>query len=226
MQNILNCLVRAPVFEKLTDADRTELVSRASRKIHERGEFICWQGEPWPNVAYIASGQAEWVMVSPEGKRQVVFRLGSCDVVWGHTIFDDQPMPASLEVIQKAEILIWPREVIVPIVSRNAQAVWETGRVLVNYMRHVREVVYGFAFHPVAGRLARLLLTHYQHEDGNSAPRDLTLDQMANTVGTTRELISRTLHRFADEGLIRINRVELAFLDREKLELLAGGNEQ
>jgi CRP-like cAMP-binding protein len=62
--------------------------------------------------------------------------------------------------------------------------------------------------------------------DGKSAPRDLSLDQMADTVGTTRELVSRTLHRFADEGLIQISRMELAFLDREKLESLAGGNEQ
>jgi CRP/FNR family transcriptional regulator len=226
MQTALDCLSRAPVFEKLSDADRAELVSRASRKIQERGETICWQGEPWPNVAYIASGQAEWVMLSPEGKRQVVFKLGACDVVWGHSIFDDQPMPASLEVTQRAEFLLWPREVVIPIVSRHPEAVWETGRVLVNYMRRVREVVYGFAFHPVAGRLARLLLTHYQHAQGDSAPRDLTLDQMADTVGTTRELVSRTLHRFADEGLIRVNRVELTFLDREKLETLAGGNER
>lgn len=226
MQTALDCLSRALVFEKLSDADRADLVSRARLKVHERGESICWQGELWPNVAYIASGRVEWVIVSPEGKRQVVFKLGACDVVWGHTIFDDQPMPASLEVTQRAEILFWPREAVVPIVSRNAQAVWETGRVLVNYMRHVREVVYGFAFHPVAGRLARLLLTHYQHAEGDAAPRDLTLDQMADTIGTTRELVSRTLHRFADEGLIRVNRVELAFLDREKLESLAGGNER
>jgi CRP/FNR family transcriptional regulator len=226
MQITLDCLARAPVFEKLPDADRAELVSRASRKVQERGETICWQGEPWPYVAFIASGQAEWVMLSPEGKRQVVFTLGACDAVWGHTIFDDQPMPASLEVTQRAELLLWPREIIVPIVSRHPEAVWETGRVLVTYMRHVREVVYGFAFHPVAGRLARLLLTHYQHAQGDSAPRDLTLDQMADTVGTTRELVSRTLHRFASEGLIRVNRVELTFLDREKLETLAGGNER
>ncbi len=226
MQTALDCLSHALVFEKLSDADRAELVRRASRKVQERGEFICWQGEPWAYVGYIVSGQAEWVMLSPEGKRQVVFKLGACDVVWGHTIFDDQPMPASLEATQRTELLLWPREIIIPIVSRHPEAIWETGRALVNYMRHVREVVYGFAFHPVAGRLARLLLTHYQHAQGDSAPRDLTRDQMADTVGTTRELVSRTLHRFADEGLIRVNRVELAFLDRERLETIAGGDER
>jgi CRP-like cAMP-binding protein len=45
---------------------------------------------------------------------------------------------------------------------------------------------------------------------------------MADTIGTTRELVSRTLHRFADQGMIKINRVEFVFMDREQLETLAG----
>ena len=75
------------------------------------------------------------------------------------------------------------------------------------------------AFAWAAGTLAISLAT-------DRSPRNLTLDQMADTVGTTRELVSRTLHPFADEGLIRVNRVELAFLDRERLESLAGGSER
>lgn len=165
-------------------------------------------------------------MLSPEGRRQVVFKLNPCEVVWGHSVVDNLPMPASLEVREDAVLYLWERETILPILLRNAEAAWDVSLILTQYMRRVREVVYGFAFHPVAGRLARLLLSHYTHVDGKSAPRDLSLDQMADTVGTTRELVSRTLHRFADEGLIQISRMELAFLDRVKLESLAGGNEQ
>jgi len=224
MQTTLDCLARAPVFEKLSDADRAELVGRASRKVRERGETICWQGETWPYVAYIASGRLEWAMLSPEGRRQVVFALRPCEVVWGHSVVDGLPMPASLEVREDAVLYLWERDAILPVIQKNAQAAWDVSHILINYMRNVREVVYGFAFHPVAGRLARLLLTHYDPVDGRPAPRNLTLDQMADTVGTTRELVSRTLHRFADEGLIRVNRVEFAFLDREKLESLAGSD--
>lgn len=226
MQNILDCLSKAPVFSKLTDRDRQELLERAVERKFQRDEYVCWQGEVWSHVAYIASGKLEWAMLSPEGRRQVVFKLNPCDVVWGHSVVDGQPMPASLEVRDDTVLYVWERDDILPIILRHPEAVWGVSLVLVNYMRRVREVVYGFAFHPVAGRLARLLLSHYSHVDDQPAPRDLTLDQMADTVGTTRELVSRTLHRFADEGLIQISRMELAFLDREKLEFMAGGNEQ
>lgn len=226
MQDILECFSKAPVFSKLTEGERAALVGAAKKKKYRRDEYVCWQGEIWPYVAYIASGRLEWAMLSPEGRRQVMFTLRPCEVVWGHSVVDGLAMPASLEVRVETTLWLWEGEAILPIVQQNAQAAWDVSKILIQYMRKVREVVYGFAFHPVAGRLARLLLTHYDPTDGRPAPRNLSLDQMADTVGTTRELVSRTLHRFADEGLIRVSRVEFAFLDRDKLENLAGGTER
>jgi CRP-like cAMP-binding protein len=223
MQKIVDCLSQAPVFSKLRERDLEDIAAGAIEKKYSKDEFVCWQGEIWPYVAYIASGRLEWAMVSPEGRRQVVFTLRPCDVIWGHSAVDGLAMPASLEAREDSLLYLWERETILPYLKRNAEAAWEVSMILIAYMRQVREVVYGFAFHPVAGRLARLLLTHYDIKDEKPAPRNLTLDQMADTVGTTRELVSRTLHRFADEGLIRVNRMEFAFLDRDKLEDLAGG---
>ncbi len=224
MPKILDCLSKAPVFSKLTEHERTDLAAVATEKKYGKDEYVCWQGEVWPYVAYIASGHLEWAMLSPEGRRQVMFALHPCDVVWGHSVVDGLSMPASLEVREDTVLYLWARNSILPVIHQNAQASWDVANILIQYMRNVREVVYGFAFHPVAGRLARLLLTHYNATDGQLAPRNLTLDQMADMVGTTRELVSRTLHRFADEGLIHVNRVEFAFLDRERLESLARGD--
>lgn len=224
MDDLSERLAHAPVFSKLVAADRAELARFSRHRTYQKGEVICRQDEIWPNVIYVAAGRAEWAMLSPEGKRQVVFALSPGDVMWGHSLFDDLPMPAALEVMEACEAYLWPREIIVPVISRNCDAMWDVSRTLVWAMRRVREVVYGFAFHPVAGRLARLLLQHYRPVEGRPAPRDLTLDEMADTVGTTRELVSKTLHRFADEGLIRINRMEFVFTDRGRLEELAGTN--
>jgi len=222
MNKLSEGLALAPVFKKLSAADRVELVQLAETKTYGKGEFICWQDEIWSKALYVASGQIEWTMLSPDGKRQVVFGQRAGDVVWGHSIFDDQPMPASLEVMARCRVYQWPREIVMPIVSRNVEAVWDVSRLLVQAMRHVREIVYGFAFHPVAGRLARLLLNHYQPVEGQSAPRDLTLDEMAANVGTTRELVCKVLYRFADAEMIQIKRTEFIFTDRKKLEELAG----
>jgi CRP/FNR family transcriptional regulator len=225
MYTLHTCLIESPVFSKLSTTDHAELARLAVRKTYHKGQFICMQGDIWPHVLFLASGRLGWSMLSPEGKRQVVFRLNPCDVVWGHSLFDADPMPASLEVMEESEIYYWHGEKIIPIVSRHVEAVWDITRELIATMRQVREVVYGFAFHPVAGRLARLLLHHYHPVDGQPAPRDLTLDEMADSIGTTRELVSKTLHRFADEGMIEISRVQFVFTNRSELEQMAGHDE-
>jgi len=213
-------LAKNDVFSYLSTDDHKELARLAFSKKYNKGQYICMQGDIWNRALYIISGKLGWVMLSPDGKRQVVFRMGTGRVVWGHSLFDGEPMPAALEVMEDCEVCMWEGDSIMPILSRNVDAVWAITLKLVTAMRRVRDVVYGFAFHPVAGRLAHLLLRHYKSVDGQAAPRDMTLDEMAHTVGSTRELVSKTLHQFAGEGMIKISRVEITFTDRSKLEQL------
>ena len=198
MQNILDCLSKAPVFSKFTERDRQELMKHAMEKKYSRDEYVCWQGEVWPYVAYIATGKLEWAMLSPEGRRQVVFNLNPCDVIWGHSVVDNLPMPLCFK---PAKIILYLWDVKPP-PNPVAERRNSLGRFPcpIEYMRHVREVVYGFAFHPVAGRLARLLLSHYATAGWKICTTRPDPRPIPDTVGTTRELVSRTLHRFADEG--------------------------
>lgn len=222
MEDILNGISQCLVFSKLNRSDQVELLKLARQKKVLRGETLCWQGDVWPFVAYVVRGGLEWTMLSPDGKRQVVFSLGPGQLAWGHSCLDNQSMPANLEVADDGNILLWPGETIIPLISRNTGAVWDVSRLMLSYMRSVREKVYGFAFQPVAGRLASLLIEYYKPKHGHATQRELTLDQMADKIGTTRELISRTLHKFANEGLIKINRVEIIFTDTQGLEDIAG----
>jgi CRP/FNR family transcriptional regulator, cyclic AMP receptor protein len=213
-------IAKDDVFSHLSMRDHEELVRLAYKTSYKKGQYICMQDDVWNRVLYISSGKLGWVMLAPDGKRQVVFRMGPGRIVWGHSLFDGEPMPAALEVMEDCDVCLWEGDAITPIISRNVDAVWAITRILVRTMRKVRDVVYGFAFHPVAGRLANLLLNHYNPAEGQAAPRDLTLDEMAHTVGSTRELVSKTLHQFAGEGMIEISRVEITFTDRSKLEQL------
>jgi CRP/FNR family transcriptional regulator len=220
-KELRQCLETGPVFSKLSPADRDELARAARRREYHKGECVCMQDTLWDEVLHVHSGRLGWSMLSLDGKRQVVFEMGPCAVVWGHSLFDGEPMPASLEAQEPTVVYVWPREVIVPVVSRHVEAVWDVTRILVKMMRTVREVVYGFAFHRVSGRLTRLLLNRYEPQDGQSVRRDMTLDEMADGIGTTRELVSKVLHRFDDEGMIKVTRTRFEFIDLAQLEQLA-----
>jgi len=223
MKALSDKLAKAPVFRKLTPEEREKIARLAVLKTYQKGEFLCWQDEVWPKVLYVDSGHLDWLMLSPNGRRQSVFRIQPGSVVWAHSIFDEQPMPASLRALSRSVVYQWPGDVITPIVSSNAEAVWEIASLMVHSMRHVREVVYGCAFHSVAGRLARLLVSHYQPKEGQVVSRDLTLDEMAAIVGSTRELVCKILYRFARHQMLEIHRRKFIFTDTEKLKALAEG---
>ena len=205
------------ILKHLSSKDMQELMQLATQKQYCAGEIICFQGDYWNNALYLLSGQLNWVMLAPDGKRQVVLRPKAGQMVWGHSLFDKQPMPASLEAVEDCNAYLWHGNDLLPIFSRNIDAVWAITHYLARTVREARDFIYGFAFHPVAGRLAQLLLTYYDPVEGQAMLRDLTLEEMANTVGTTRELVSKTLHQFAAQGMIDINRVEIVFKDRNQL---------
>ena len=115
-KELLQCLETTPVFSKLSSTDRDELVRMARRRQYHKGECVCMQDTIWNEVLQVHSGRLGWSMLSLEGKRQVVFEMGPGAVAWGHSLFDDEPMPASLEAQELTVVYVWPREVIVPIV--------------------------------------------------------------------------------------------------------------
>lgn len=225
MEDVLKELANARILSLLCEKDLQELVERAHKKHFLKGEFICHQDYVWENMAFVSAGEVKWAIFSADGKRQIVFGLEKGCVILGHSLFDGKPMPASLEVISDSYVYIWPKEVIIPILLRNQQAILEVMKVLVTTMRRVRNVVYGFSFYRVPQRLAKLMLDRYNPDEGEVATRDLSLETIAAEVGTTRELISRVLHDFAKEGIIEISRKKIIFHDIERLEEIAGGNE-
>ena len=65
--------------------------------------------------------------------------------------------------------------------------------------------------------LAKLLVDTGGAEPQKAITRSLTLDEMAARIGSTREMVCRFLHRFADDGIIDITRTEFKITDQKRL---------
>ncbi len=198
------------------------LEKNAEVRRYRSGEWIVQYGDIWPFFFFIESGEVTAVKESFEGRSLVLTTLHAGDVFWGLAFFiEDALMPASLRAVQDTEILLWPRESLLPLFLQNGRLSWELSCLMIRRVQLASEIVEKLAFHPVAGRLARLLLDQTGNADVVHSPRDLTLDEMAARIGTTREVVSRFLHRFANDGIINIARTEFSITDHQKLEDLA-----
>jgi len=218
MEDLTFRLSKAEVFDKLPPAECAQITGLARHRRLEAGEFLCHQGHKWPNVIFLASGRLRWAILSQTGREYVLFELEGGAVFWGHSIFDDQPMPASLTAVKDSEVYQWSRDVILPVLYRNPPAMWEITRSLTTKMRRAREIIYGLAFNPAAGRIANLLLESFPAQEGVPMERDLTLSEMSARVAASPEVVCRLLHQFQADGVIEVTRASITLLRREALE--------
>ncbi len=212
----------ASLFARLEPHDITLLESRAEICHFKADAWITQYGDIWPYFFFINKGEVTAIKESFEGRSLILTTLHEGEIFWGLAFFiEDAPMPASLRAVQDTELMRWPREALMPLFLQNGHLTWALSCLMIQRVQLASEIVEKLAFHPVAGRLARLLLERSEKMEPGLQPRDLTLDEMAARIGTTREVVSRFLHRFADDGIINITRTEFSITDRPKLEDLA-----
>jgi CRP/FNR family transcriptional regulator len=210
-------------FARMSEGSRRRLESLGSERSVPADAYIFHYGDRWPYLFLVTQGELEAVKTSVEGRSLVVLTLEPGNVFWGLTFFDDgTTIPVALRSLQDSAIVQWSREQILPFLLEDGEALWSLCGLLVRRMQQASTIVEDLAFQPVAGRIAKLLLAQHGKTGSTKIDRDLTLDDMAARVGTTREMVCRILYKFADQELIEITRTEYSIVDKGQLSKVAG----
>ena len=222
MRDIEDLLNSNPVFFTLSENKKEVIIKDAISKRYQKGEMITIDGDIWPNMFLIIKGSVNAIKSSVEGRSLVVTTFTKGDIFWGLAFFyEDMRMPVSLEAVEDTKILVWSADRLVPILKSEGAASWELSRLMVHKMMRASEILEEMTFQSVAGRLAKLLMDTVRNQHNGPITRSLTLDDMAARIGSTREMVCRFLHRFADEGIIDITRTEFRVMDSKKLSKMA-----
>ena len=212
-----------PIFSDMNSRQLEELDRLCMVQTYPKGQWITHYGADWPYLFLVENGEVTALKESEAGRSLVVITLGAGEVFWGTGFFKDGVgMPVALEAKQETRLRLWSRERLIPFMKANGQFTWSLTQLMVERMMRASRILEELAFHPVAGRLAGLLLGQFEGQTGDTLARDLTLDEMAARIGSTREMVCRHLYQFADQGAIQINRTEFKVMDKGFLKKLAG----
>ncbi len=207
------------IFAHLNQDEINDLIEMAEIRHYQAGDWIVQSGDVWPILFFIKSGEVTALKESFEGRSLILTSLREGDVFWGLAFFiKDAPMPASLQVSKDCELMFWSYESLLPLLLKDGRLSWELSRLMIQRVQLASEIVEKLAFQPVGGRLARLLVEFAGNTSQGPIARNLTLDEMAARIGSTREVVCRFLHRFSDQGLIEITRTEFSITNRKGLE--------
>lgn len=223
MEELERLLQANSVFASLPPVDLKEVARLASKRAYKKEETMILYGEVWPYLLLVGAGSVDAVKESAEGRNLLVTTFPTGEIFWGLAFFQEgAAMPVTLQAHEASRVYLWPRDVVMPILVRNGHAAWELCRLMAARMQYASEKLEGLAFQSVAERLARLLIDHFESAGGSAIPRQLTLDEMAARVGSTREMVCRALYNFSDRKLIEVTRTEFVLLDQAGLKQLVG----
>jgi CRP/FNR family transcriptional regulator len=223
LNSLQETLISVPLFAGLPQPVIGDIAKNAIQKTYKTQEIIVHQEDVWPYLFLVAKGNIHAIKESAEGRAFIATALKSGDIFWGLAFYIIKaPMPVLLQAKADTQIYIWNRDYLVPLIQQNGEMSWKLCQLMINRMQLASDIVEDLAFQPIMGRLAGLILSEFGDAEDEFKSRELTLEEMASRIGTTREMVCRHLYRFAEKGAIQINRTELRIRDRDLLEKQAG----
>jgi CRP/FNR family transcriptional regulator len=156
-----------------------------------------------------------------ENGREIVLyhiREGESCILSALGIVNRTPFPAFAEVERKSEILLVPATTLENLIDRYPAWRRYIYAIYNDRFNTLLELVDEMLFRRIDIRLSRFLL---EHADESGCILNLTHQQLALELGSSREVVSRVLKSLQVRGLVEYGRNRIEIIDRSALEKLA-----
>lgn len=207
-------------FEKLDQKTLHDLAHSALWREYQAGEVVFWEGDQTPGLYYIQSGWLKVVKSTFAGREQVLLFLQAGDIFNEYAAFTNKPSPATVMVLESAEIWLLRRERLMHLLREEPDFAPHLIEKMAERLFHLVTLVADLSLRPVSGRLARLLLDQATNNVLHR-PRWYTQTELAARLGTVPDVIQRVLRQLQANGIIAVQRHQIRILDQEALEEIA-----
>jgi CRP/FNR family transcriptional regulator len=209
-----------PIWEKITDTERKILQESASKRMAPKGTILHSGSADCLGLFVILSGQLRAFILSDEGKEVTIYRLFERDIC----LFSASCMMASIqfditiEAEKDTEFWIIPADVYKKLMEESAVIANYTNQIMASRFSEVMWFIEQIMWKSFDKRLATFLLEESILEQSDTLK--ITHEKIANHMGTAREVVTRMLKHFQQDGLVNLMRGEIHITDRNSLEAL------
>ena len=181
----------------------------------EAGAPLFAEGESCHGFPCVISGHVRVARGSPDGRELELYRVGPGQVcvVSAGCLFEKRPMTAHGSALTATRLALVDLDTMLAWTDARPWRVFLLG-LMAERIAELAALVEAVAFQRLDQRLARSLLAH--------GPTVLATHQrLADELGTSREIVSRLLGRFEDQGVVRLGRERIEVFDLSALRQLA-----
>jgi CRP/FNR family transcriptional regulator len=215
-------LKQISVFSGLQEEYLEKIHQISLLRKYGKGRIIFMEGEPGEAFFYVRSGLIKISKLSGDGREHILHILNEGHIFAEVTLFSKTEYPATAEVLEDAEIGIIKNEDLEKLIMENPGLALQLIKYLNKRLVEAHMKIRNLALYDTYGRTAQALLK-LAEDYGKKSSKGIELDlnisrqELANIVGTTRETVIRALMAFKKEHSIDIDKNTITIIDPERV---------
>jgi CRP/FNR family transcriptional regulator, cyclic AMP receptor protein len=200
----LDLIRRVPLFSMLTQAQAESLAGAVGKRRFKRGEYIVEQGKKCESLFIILAGRARVVVTDRRDREVILATLHPGDYVGEMSLIDHDPHSATVAAEVQTDALVLGGGDFNRCLLENNSTMKAVLKGLVQRLRNADRKIESLALMNVYGRVASVLLDSVTpNADNIRIIRDkISRQDIAKMVGASREMVSRVMKDFEEQGFI------------------------
>ena len=209
-----------PVWKQLTPVQQALVQQSLVSRIAQKGELVHNGSLDCAGLMMVESGQLRSYILSDEGREITLYRLFDRDICMFSASCIIRSIQFEVMIEAEKETRIWfiPPMVYKKLMEESAAVANYTNEVMATRFTDVMWLMEQIMWKSMDKRVAAFLLEEASIEGTDELK--ITHEEIANHLGTHREVITRMLRYFQSEGMVKLMRGTVKIADEEKLEQL------
>ena len=209
-----------PIWDKLTPAQQQLVSSTIVPRTLGKGAVLHDGSADCAGLVMIKSGQLRAYILSEDGREITLYRLLDQDICLfsASCVLRSVQFEIMISAEKESEVFILPPYIFKKIMDESAPLANYVNELMATRFSEVMWLIEQIMWKSVDKRLASFLLEESTLE--NSDVLKLTHEAIANHLGTAREVVTRMLRYFQNEGYVKLTRGTVEIVDRDGLQAL------
>jgi CRP-like cAMP-binding protein len=214
-----------PYFVGVAKYNLPRISEAARHHQYQAGATIFNEGEACAGFHIVVDGLIRIYRMNAEGRLHTLSLLRPVSTFNEVAAVDGGPNPFNAVAVTNAEVMVISHERLLNLIATEPALLNNYVQALAHLNREYIERLEDMTFRSIPSRLAKLFLHEATYADQISeTPSQLTQEEMAAILGTTREVVGRALRSLMNAGLLKKRGRHVYVVDRIGLEQLAETN--
>lgn len=210
-----------PFWDKLTDKQKILLSDSIKVKAFLKGDMLHDGSNRCDGFIVVTSGQLRAFTVSEEGKELTMYRLFPHDMCLfsASCIMNNIEFDVMVQGEENGKLIIIPSDVYKELMEQSIHVANYTNQLMASRFSDVMWLIDQIINKKMDQRIGALIYEEFKLNDSKKV--QMTHEELANHLGTAREVVTRILKVLQQDGIIVLSRGTIEVKDENKLYKIA-----